>query len=264
MPTTLENLSQVRTLLDDPDAQRPSDRTLWEILSNNIQHQLSQMQNSGAQWAVNDWSLTATSGTEDYLVTATDFGKPFMMYTEDPTDVYTPRVEIPFAMMQNADQFYRGPRQVYSTSDNIPTAQLASFYRKADGWYVRLTPVPGGSATYRIWYETLPGAPDSLGTTPGMSPFHHLLRVQTALAALPYCGWGDVSLRGSADGVKRWQTKTQALALSLKDQEAKYQREFSTYLGTLMQAGVEQRQGFGDGAYDDSSFGYGWFGPNSF
>ncbi len=261
MPTVRENLALVRVLLDEPSPQQPSDRILFELFSNQVQHHQTQLQNSSAQWSVADWPLNVSSAKEDYLITAADFGKPFMVYTENATDLYQPRIEIPFAMMQNADQFYSGPRQVYASSDNNFTASIISFYRKESGWYARVTPVPGGSATYRVWYETLPGAPQSLSDTPGLTPFHHLIRAQTALAALPYCAWGSVRLEDKAD---LWTVKTKALAMALGAQVTTFQAQFSTYIGTLMQAGIEAREGFGDAYLDSWSSGVGILGPNQF
>lgn len=266
MPTISQNMAQIRALLDEPSAQQPSDRILFEILSNQVIHHQSQLQNSAATWAVYNWSLQAVAGQEDYLVTAEDFGKPFLVYWDDPNDTYRPRVEVPFAMLQNADMFYNGPRQVYSSSDTYPSVSTISFFRQSDGWYARLTPIPGGSATYTVMYETMPKAPSSLGDSPGLSPFHHLIRAQTALAALPYCGWGAVRVDSSDRAMAAaWERKTQALATALGVQVAQFQKEFSTYIGSLMQAGVERRGGFGDGYVDGSDWaGIGTFGPNSF
>lgn len=266
MPTVSQNLAQIRALLNEPSSQQPSDRVLFEILSNQIIHHQSQLQNSATNWAVYTWQLTAVQGQEDYLITAEDFGKPFLVYWDDPNDTYRPRVEVPFAMLQNADMFYNGPRQVYSDSSTYPTVSTISFFRQSDGWYARLTPIPGGTATYTIMYEVTPKAPQSLGDSPGLSPFHHLIRAQTALAALPYCGWGAVRVDSSDRAMAAaWERQTTALATALGVQVAQFQKEFSTYIGSLMQAGVERRSGFGDGYADGGDIGgVGYFGPNSF
>ena len=264
MPTIQANLRLIRVLLDEPTPQSPSDRTLFELLSNQVVHHETQLQNSGAQWSVANWALTVNSGTEDYLISAADFGKPFLVYTEDLTDPYMPRVEIPFSMLQNTDQFYSGPAQLYATSSQIFTAACISFYRRADSYYARVTPIPGGTATYRVWYEVAPAAPDSLGDAPGLSPFHHLIRAQTALAALPYCSWGDIRIDSKSKANREiWREKTRSLAAVIAPQVEQFQAQFSTYLGTLMQAGVERRQGYGDGYLNESElFGIGWMGPN--
>lgn len=263
MPTAQENLAQIRALLDDPTPQKPSDRILFELFNNAVFHHQNQLQNSGSAWSVGSYPVTVAQGVEDYLVTATDFGKPFMVYTEDDTDPTLPRVEIPFSLLQNMDQFYAGPRQVPGSGINTFTASVMSFYRAADGYYMRIAPVPGGSATYRVWYETAPQGVSSLGSTPGLTPFHHLIRTQTALAALPYCGWGPVR-NDSMDkmAATAWERKTRALAMALGVQAQQFQREFDTYKATLMQAGVERRRGFGDDYMDDYGFGVGSLAPN--
>lgn len=264
MPTILENLSQIRALLDDPTPQHPSDRILFELLNNAVFHHQNQLQNTQAAWSVANWPLTVAAGVEDYLVTATDFGKPFIVYTEDTNDPTLPRVEIPFALLQNMDQFYAGPRQVNASGSNVFTTSVVSFYRSGESYYVRVAPVPGGSATYRVWYEVAPQGASALSSTPGLTPFHHLIRTQAALAALPYCSWGDVKSDAMEPrAAAAWERKTKALAMALTTQAAQFQREFDTYKATLMQAGVERRKGFADDYLDEWGYGVGSLGPNA-
>jgi hypothetical protein len=265
MPNVVENLAMVRRLLDSPDPSRPGNGALFEFFGNQVMHHQSRLQNSGAPWDVRDYLLTVNPGTEDYIVPAGDFGKPFLVYTEDQTDLYRPRVEIPFSLIQNTDLFWSGPRQVHTTNDNTNSAVLFTFYRKSGGFYARLTPVPGGSASYRIWYEVAPAAPGSLGETAGLSPFHHLIRIQTAIAALPYCAWGNLAVDAEKDKyVERWKAKCRALGDVFLKQEEQFDHEFSTYIGSLMQSSAEAREGFGDDyMMDDCGYGAGSFGPNS-
>lgn len=263
MPTVIENLSLIRGLLDDPDPHKPTDPRLFELFSNQVTHHVSRLQNSGAPWNVEDFELTAQPGQEDYLLPAGNFGKPFWVHTEDPNDPHRPRVEIPFSLLQNTDLFYAGPRQVYASNDNVSRAALFTFYRKQGGFYARITPVPGGSATYRVWHEVAPAPPGSLADTPGITPFHHLIRIQTAIAGLPYCAWGELRIDAEKDKfARRWETKVKSLGATFSKQEEQFDREFSTYIGSLMQSGAEAREGFGDDYMMDD-----WgptFGPNSF
>lgn len=266
MANLQQNLVNIRLLLDEPAEGSPSERILWQLLQDHVHHHASQLQNTAAQWSVNEWDLVTAAGIEDYLITATDFGKAFWVHTHDPQNITTPRVEIPFAMMQNADMFYQGPAQLYTSNSDIFSASTISFYRKSDSWYARLTPIPGGSVIYKVWYETAPGGQLNLGDTPGLTPFHHLIRAETALAALPYAGWGAV--RNDADDPKKaaaWERKTGMLSKALGLQVAMYQRQFDIYRATLSQAGVERRQAFGDAYMNGSDIsGGGLFGPNQF
>lgn len=251
MPTVNDNITAVRLLLDRPDPQRPGLDLLFQLISDQVQHHQNQLQNSSAQWAVDSFPLYTASGQEDYLLSAANFGKPFFVYTEDATDQAFVRHEIPFVMMQNVDQFYRGVRQTQLT--DYHTTQFISFYRKDDdAWWARVTPIPSASKQYIIWYETTGDTPLSLGSQKGLTPFNHLIRVQTALAALPHCGWGALTNEALGEAGEAWARKTAALAAARLREEAQYQREFSTYIGTLAQAGIEPRIGFGD---DDTQ----WF-----
>jgi hypothetical protein len=265
MPTTIENLSMIRNLLDNPDPDKPSDPKLFEFFGNQVMHHKSRLQNSGAPWDVEEYLLEVSAGTEDYIVPVGDFGKPFLVYSEDQTDQFRPRVEIPFSLIQNTDMFWSGPRQVHANNSNTNTAVAFTFFKKAGGFYARVTPIPGGSTAYKIWYEVAPAPPGSLGDTPGITPFHHLIRIQTAIAGLPYCAWGDLRVDAEKDKhVDRWKTKITMFGAVFKDQEAKFDREFSTYIGSLMQSGAEAREGFGDEyMMDDWGYGVGSFGPNS-
>lgn len=266
MADLTQNLVEIRYLLDEPAEGSPSQRILWSLLQNQVHHHKSQLQNSSAQWDVNSWPLVTAAGTEDYLITATDFGKPFWTHTEDLTQPQLARVEIPFAMLQNTDMFYSGPVQPYISSSDLFGAVVISFYSRGGSWYARITPTPGGSVTYRVWYEVTPSAPLNLGDSPGVSPFHHLIRVKTALAALPYSGWGDIR----SDAVDRekaaaWERKTKALAMALGMQAQDFERQFSTYLASLTDAGVERRSAFGDD-YMSATMPWagGFMGPNQF
>lgn len=266
MPTLNQNLTEIRYLLDEPAEGSPSQRILWSLLQNQVFNHKAQLQNSAAQWDVNSWPLVTQAGVEDYLITATDFGKPFWTHTEDLTEPQLARVEIPFTMLQNADMFYAGPVQPYSSSSDLFGASVISFFSTGGAWYARVTPVPGGTVTYRVWYEVTPSAPLVPGDSAGISPFHYLIRIKTALAALAYAGWGDVrSDAKDAQSAQAWERKTKALAAALGMQAMEFQRQFEVYLGTLAQAGVERRQAFGDDYLNATDTGnWGLMGPNSF
>ncbi len=262
MPTIIDNLQRVRMLLGEPS--KPEPHIMFEMLENQISHHLSELQNSNANWSVSSIVIPATSGQEDYLVSAQDFGKPFWVYWENPTQIQWPRCEIPFAQLQNADQFYSGPRALTPNSgSNLGTASTISFYRRDNAWWFRLTPIPGNTYPITIWYETQPLAPSGLQDVPGLTAFHHLIRVQTALSVLPHCEWDDVKPDAKENRlVNAWTMKQARLADALGRDEAKFQAQFSTYISTLQQAGIEQREPFGMECDVDWDSGYGIFGVN--
>lgn len=242
MATQRSNLSSVRLLLGEPNPHAPSDPILFQLLSNQVQHHLNQLQNGSGHWSVDTYTLTVNPGQEDYLVSGQNFGKPFLVYTADESNPSHVRREVPFVLLQNAGQFYAGPQQIQASDSH--TVQYFTFYRRNGAWWARATPIPGESKPYVVWFES--GlAPDGLDDESGLSPFNHLIRVQTAIAAPPHSAWTGAYFNGTDREAAAWTRKTNALAMSLKQDEAKFQKEFSTYLGTLMQAGVESREGFG-------------------
>lgn len=257
MPTISENLAQVRLLLGEPDDDSPKEHIVYQALFNQIQHHLAQLNNTQAAWSVNSWQLQLSQGVEDYLITAPDFGKPFWCYTINPQDQYYWRREIPFYQLQNLGRAYQGP-QLSSYSAPQSDAAALAFYRIGQNEYVRAIPIPGGASQIVIWYETVLFQPQALGDTPGLTPFHHLIRVQTALSALPHANWGKV--RFDNEMSKAWTTRQGAFKESLMRDEAKFQMEFIRYIGTLVEGGIHSRDAFGsDGMWDASGYATGSF-----
>ena len=98
----------------------------------------------------------------------------------------------------------------------------------------------------------------ALGDVPGLTPFHHLVRVQTALSLLPHCNWGDVRYDNGKVGA--WKIKQDILKESLLRDEAKFQIQFERYVGTLVEGGIHSRDAFGtDGMWDASGYATGSF-----
>ena len=246
MPSLNENLTTIRLLLDRPDPEKPGDQMLLQLLIHQVQHHLNQLQNSSAQWSVDRLLLISSNGQEDYLISADNFGKPFFVETSDSSDISFVRREVPFVMLQNKNAFYQGVQQTQISESH--TAQLISFYRTGESWFARLTPIPGGSKTYTVWYETANISAVTLDASSGLSPFQSLICVQTALSALPACAWGPIRAESTGPEGEAWVRKTTALAVARGREEERFQKEFSTYIGTLMQSGIEARTPFGDDA----------------
>lgn len=259
MPTNIENLSQIRLLLGEPDDDSPKEHVIYQSFYNQMQHHVAQLNNTQASWGVQKFTLTLQPGTEDYLIAAADFGKAFWCYTLNPTDQYNWRREIPFYQLMNLDMAYQGPQQ--SSFSGVPSDAVAlAFYRIQETNWVRVVPMPAGVNYIEIWYETV--LPDSVsgGDTYGLTPFHHLIRVQTGLSVLPHCNWGNIRIDN--DNAKAWQLKQQVLQSALLRDEAKFQTEFVRYIGTLTESGIVGRDAFGnDGYWDTMGYrtgGYGW------
>lgn len=240
MATTAQNIALIRQRLNEPGPQTPSDAKLLNILIEHLSNHINQLNNTQQHWSVDKLTLTTSANQEDYSIGGPTFGRPFLVYTTDSTNPYHVRWEVPFSLMQNADQLYWGPQQTVSVYPH--SAEEIIFYRRSDQWYARIVPIPNQTGTYEVWYENNFEF-GSLGDSPGLGAFHHLIRTQTALSALPYCAWGKASLM---DNPEAWQLMIQMLRESLQHDEAIYQKEFNQYKAQSTREGVGARKGYGD------------------
>jgi hypothetical protein len=238
MATNAENLSAIRLRLGEPDPHHPSDPQLLNIFIDHIANHRAALLNTRSHWDVERWTLSVSDGDEDILVTAPNFGRPFLVYTTDESNQFHVRREIPFSLLQDTDQRYQGPQKTVMQGHS---AVEISFYRRGGQWYARVTPIAGGSATYEVFYEagyTLA----SLGDSPGLSPFHQLVRVQASLSALPLCAWGDISIKQNRDA---WKLQTQTLRDVLLHDETIFQKQFDSYRAMSTKEGVSRKRGEG-------------------
>lgn len=251
MPTNSQNIALIRRRLGNPLDNSPGDEMLMEFLVDNLLNFQSSLNNTRNHWSVANYTLTVVPGQEDYIVTATDFGRPFLVYTTDPTDTYHFRREIPFSLLNDADRRYQGPQQTQS-SYQWSAAEFC-FYRTGQTWYVRPVPIPNMTATYQVWYETNYNA-SSQSDVVGLESFHNLIRVQTAMSALPHAAWGGLSV---VENPNAWMMKTKAIAASLMVDEARYKKQFDDYRASSMRDSVNVKRGYAPGYDGDDGFGMG-------
>lgn len=251
MSTTIQNIALIRQRLLQPSSQAPSDLQLLNIFIEKMSDHCLQLQNTQNHWSVGSTDLIVSQGVEDYAINAADFGRPFLVYTVDASDAYHTRREVPFTLLQNQEYRYQGPQQTYQAKHS---AVEIAFYRQSPStpaWYARPIPIPGDGATYKVFYEANYEF-GALGDAPGLSPFHHLIRVETALAALDACAWGRIGIEGDAE---RWQMRVQMLTESLMRDIARYQHTFDSYKAQASRDGVSQKLGMGR-EYEEQ-WGYG-------
>jgi len=186
---------------------------------------------------------------EDYIIAAPDFGRPFLVYTSDPSDPYHVRTEIPMTLMQNADRLYDGPQQTYSAYQH--TASQICFYRSNGNWMARPVPIPGGNGEYCVWYETQ-YTNNAMEDRVGVENFHHLIRVQAALSVLPDCEWRGITKRENRSD---WQLEHNTRKDALLRDEAKYQKQFQQFISQMTREQVTSKLPYG--YMEEEGFGYG-------
>lgn len=248
-----QNVAMIRRRLGNPLPHAPTDAVLLEFLLDQMMYQHTELVNTRNHWDIGNTIIVTAGGTEDYLVPATDFGRPFLVLTSDPSNSYHIRREIPIRLLQDASQIYAGPQQTQSASE-WSAAEIV-FFRKANSWYARPVPIPGGSGTYVIYYEVNTYLPTGLGDTGGgLEAFHNLVRVQTALSALPQCEWVGCSMDRNPE---TWVIRARAIRDSLLHDEAKFKQAFDLYKANSSREQVNDRLGYGWEYEDDWSGAYG-------
>lgn len=224
-------MSNIRTRLVDPRAQRPTDRALLLALSTQLQHFVNRANLTSRPWAVDELSLVVVSNTEDYaLPVDSRFGKPILVRTINPSNPSLIERDVDFVELGEFNFDWDMPKNFggYYTPDGSPNnAARLAFFRKGgtDQVWVRVVPVPSQSAQYQILYQIgVYGETAPLSETPLLPEHHALVEVWTALAVLPHCEWDDDQ---SAN-----QSRRKELAMTLDMDRQRLEAVFTRYLAT--------------------------------
>lgn len=230
--------------LGDPKPQRPSPRHRLSAVTRTTQSFFNRLSNTGRAWQVNEVNLLVTQGTQDFqLAVDGNFGKPLQVITIDPSNPAHITRSIDFFEVQNLN-FDWGLPQNYGTFNWSPdgsqhTALRMAFYRKDDGIWVRIQPMPMLTCTYTIlytignWIDTA-----ALETSPVLSEHHHLIETIAGMSLLPMCEWGDDPKVNAATRAEFRQ--------SLDMDRQTYMPDFEMYIRSLTKSKLSNRVSFGD------------------
>jgi hypothetical protein len=183
-------IATVRLYLDEPNPQHPTQRHIWEVLMAHLQNYYNELQNSGQNWAVNEYQLDVIKDQNEYTLNI-GIGKPIFILTRYDDPSIHDR-EIPIVDIQNWDYPSAGGTGGRWVINAEPfSASAIAFYGKDGVSKCRIMPTPEGPASYTIWYTPALEGSDALANTPLMPEHHYLLISRTALTCIPYCRWGD-------------------------------------------------------------------------
>lgn len=250
-------IGSVRTLLNDPEAQRPHDGQIMLALRKSVQMLANEMQLAPPAWSLESAPVTTDSSGRD--VPFTQFvggGKIRRVYCQDTNPEY-PNAEI-------------GPGLHITTVDQLGqwgglgawAQAVAPFYdNTAGGWKLRFAPTPTETRRYTVWWET--GEMSFFGRTgqvlPQAAPYHYLLCDMTALQVLPYCWWGKLlpaenpNALPYADQLKVMTIYRSELRSMLQTTAAEYRRQFADYILSTHQSSQPNPNPYGGwGDFDDS------------
>lgn len=230
MPSLQNMMVNVRGRLGEPHAQHPSNHQVLLALSTHIQRYCNRLNLTGRPWAVDECSLLAVAGQEDYPVTATNFGRPIQVRTVYPANPSHIERDIDFFELGDVNFDWPFPRDFGALSfnpDGSPhTAQRMAFFRRGgqNQCYVRLIPIPQQSAQYQILYTVGVLGDTALATVPVLPEHHALIEIRTAISLLPQTQWVDDN-RANSDTRREY-------AAALKNDEVELTRDFELYISS--------------------------------
>lgn len=233
-------IAEVRVLLDEPNHQHPTERHLWTIMGFNLQNFSNELQNTGQNWNIASFELNVVPDTDEYPITAPDFGKPIYILTKSTNPNMEER-EVPIVDSQNFN-FLRA--RDYIRWDEDHSAAAIAFYGKGPMTTLhtcKLIPKPNKAVAYTIWYKT--GVlPDLALADELLIPEHHqLLVTRTALAAIPYCRWWPLD-----DKPDLAMAKAQALNQSIGMMNMMFEETYMKYRSNLRQETMSPRIMYGE------------------
>lgn len=232
--------AMVYQTLGQPDPDSPNRIQLWNALNAQAQLMFNSAQNTDIAWGVATLTITTAPRRADYPMPDENFGKDICIYTKDASNPYHQAREVRRVNMQDANLMYDGP--ALSTASGHSESCVA-FYRDATGHaYARFYPTPNAAAQYEVTYEVRDGMFGAFGDSFRFPNFVHLLRYRTALELLPYCQWSKLN-------EKQTDNRMRTLAISLSQQEQKYNDEWESFISNDRAIGSFTRAGYAEGYY---------------
>lgn len=231
MPTRLENIMRVRTMLDTPYPNNPSFANLMRQEISEEMDVVNATLESGMPWATETYQLNYQVGVSTYEINVSDWGK-VLYVVRNTNSPYIPFVNVPFddVNMQHFGTIWgdwsNNWGALYQWND---TAERMSFYRSGvvnAQFMLKINPLPQQSWTYYITY--IPGYigdSDPLSSAIQMPEHAELVRLRMATALLPYTKWYEDEDANS--------NKRKELAQSFAFQLSRKETLFANYIRNI-------------------------------
>lgn len=243
MATIQEMMSNIRLRLGDPLPEKPGPRPLLKAVLDHTQGLYNQLNNVSRGWSTKEVPLQVQAGSDDYLIAASDFGKPLLVFTQDSANPSHWERPVSFYEIQNLHLAYQGPKDganAFASADgsNHTAAGLAFYRVEGNAVRARVRPVPQASAMYRIIYMTGDWSSNAaLDSSPVLTEHHQLIEVRSALAVLPLSEWSDDD--------KANQEKRRNFGDVFRGEERLFRRDFEAYIRSVGGHRVSFRRGYG-------------------
>lgn len=192
MITREQDFREVRRLLGDPAAQRPSPDMIVSNMIAAEQYLMNRMTGTGKAWTHNTLSILSAAGQESYPLvplTGPSFGKILFVYRDlgEGTILPIPATDFMAELQDQKYQFWVASL----TGELVISGEKVAAYRNGNNAYLRIYPTPTEARTYSVVYATgnVDWSTFEWSDVPVLPEFSRYRQLYAALTTLAKCQW---------------------------------------------------------------------------
>lgn len=231
---------KVRVLVGRPTHDKLNDPDLFDIVRGRAIYYAQQFGLANCDWFIKETWINTDGVNNEYIISATDFGKPIKVEFYDPNNPNVNGIEVKIINLQDTDLY----NQANTITNNASTSitDTSGYIAAAIAFFgliprqCRLVPTPTAAVQYRVFYEPIADtAPPKFADKPlVMAQFDDAIAVSAALLALPRCGYSEVIYPQYAQ--------------SLSNEQARLDKQFDHYRLQNKHSQVTKKRAYNSGA----------------
>lgn len=173
----------------NPTEDKLAPSMVLTALFDRIQHYKNELDITNEGWRLEPYILRVQANREEYTIEDGSFGRPFFAETYDPNNINLRRREVKVVRLQDRDMYSETVEEITGTVKY--SARVFAFRNIGQpSPTVHVFPLPKQAASYRIWHESIITDELVYGQTVNfLKQFFPLLKVDTCMDVLPFCGW---------------------------------------------------------------------------
>ena len=234
MSTLVARIGGIRRHLGYPSERAVSDGLIIETACEKLQYYVNELNLTSQPWRTQKWTLNLQANKAEYIVTADNWGKAFMVETVETDQPPVPWREIPIRPLTSLSDY-----NYYHSSASVggvnPLTAIA-FYFDENGPRCKVTPMPQEALPCLVRYEPEGFDLSSVDNEfPFLNSFSQLFDVDSAMSLIGKCGYDNdkmKSILGNDD-------------YGLVRDFAFYKKQFEEYKLDISQEDESDARGFG-------------------
>lgn len=232
---------KVRILVGRPTQDQLNDGDLLDIIRGRAIYYAQQFGLTNCDWFIKECYINTDSTNNEYVVPASDFGKPIKVEFYDPNNPNLNGIEVKIINFQDCD-LYNQASSTVNYGLNFSTVDATGYVAAAIAFFgmiprqCRLLPTPTTAVQYRVFYEPIADTtPPKFADKPLiMAQFDDAIAVSSALLALPRCGYSEIVYPQYQQG--------------LANEQARLDRQFDHYRLQNKHSQVTKKRPYNSGA----------------